>query len=519
MNSLRRAASIGAVFLAVVLPITAVKPDLVRSTSETIMSGAAEQPSLVGKSCKKIGQIRSTSSGSYRCAAVGKRKTWRAIRISPSSSTTTTVRLPLSGESCSRLGEQISNTAGVLECRAVKDSRRVYVQLSTALPNSDSPSPPQAPAASYESFESCKVVDRRTSVLQPWNVAFPLGGRYGGDRLPATGTISVALIAVDFSDAVGTDQQLTETGRQVEEVNRWLQYNSNSRLSFNWRTHLTWIRMPQASTSYTWTEPGRQTTAQLILDATDPSFNYSGIDFVFVLLPNSIGEHTRDGVAAINKTLSTSEGTIKHLFGGGKFFYERENGAPRELWSAWIHELLHPVGLPGHGIRMNVDIMNNQNGKSVVLSAWDAYMLGWLDASENYCMVAGQLSRVQARLVPLERRQRGLRSLMVRLNDTQVIIVESRRAEGWGARLGAGQYGLLVYVIDATQDIDRSNEGVWDGISSYQTFASVLRPADVSASEFKLRERLVYQGESVTFGGVTIELTLTGDTDLVTITR
>jgi hypothetical protein len=277
--------------------------------------------------------------------------------------------------------------------------------------------------------------------------------------------------------------------------------------------------MPQPSSAYTWTEPGRLATAQAILDATDPTFNYAGIDFVFVLLPAAIGEFTRDGVAAIGRSLTTAEGTVRHLFGGGKFFYEFENDVRRELWSAWIHELLHPVGLPGHGIRMNVDILNNQNGKSVVLGAWDSYMLGWLDASENYCIMASQLRRVETRLVPLERRQRGLRSLMVRLSDTQVIVVESRRAEGWGSRLGAGQYGLLVYVIDATQDIDRSSEGGWDGLSSYQTFATVLRPASVSATDFRSRERLVYQGESVTFGGVTIELTSTGDTDLVTVTR
>lgn len=433
--------------------------------------------------------------------------------------TTTTIRQPSAGDSCSGMGERIVNSSGVLECRPISGARRVYVQLSTASPNSVTPDPPQAPAASRESFELCKILDRRSTVVQPWNVAFPLGDRFGGVRLPSTGTISVALIAVDFSDAVGTPEQLAAAAGQVEEVNRWINHHSNSRLRLNWRTQLTWTRMPRAATAYTWTEPGRLTTAQLILDATDVSFDYSGIDFVFVVLPSLIGEHMRDGVVAINRSLTTAEGTVKHLFGGGKFFYEFENGVQRELWSAWIHELLHPVGLPGHGIRMNVDIMNNQNGKSVVLGAWDSYMLGWLDASENYCIVASQLGQVQTRLVPLERQQRGLRSLMVRLNDTQVIVVESRRAEGWGTRLGAGQYGLLAYVIDATQDVDRSSESGWDGISSYQTFASVLRPDGVSASEFVTRERLFYQGESVSFGGVKIELTLTGDTDLVTVTR
>jgi hypothetical protein len=356
-------------------------------------------------------------------------------------------------------------------------------------------------------------------VLQPWNVAFPLGDRDGTPRLPATGQISVAVVAVDFSDASGNSQDLASASKQIEEVNKWLEFHSQSQLRFNWRTRLEWVRLPQPSTAYSWSEPGRLGTAQSILDATDGSFNYSGIDFVFVVLPSTIGEHTRDGVAAINRSLTTSEGPIRNLFGGGKFFYEQENGVQRELWSAWIHELMHPVGIPGHGIRMNVDIMNNQNGKSVVLSAWDSYLLGWSDSSENYCVQSSQVSRLQTRLVPLERRQRGLRSLMIRLIDTQIMVVESRRAEGWGSRLGAGQYGLLVYVIDATQDIDRSSEGSWNGLSSYQTFATVLRPSSVSASDFVARERLIYQGESVTFGGVTVELTATGDTDLITVTR
>ena len=64
---------------------------------------------------------------------------------------------------------------------------------------------------------------------------------------------------------------------------------------------------------------------------------------------------------------------------------------------------------------------------------------------------------------------------MVRLSDTQVNVVESRRTEGWGlrGRLVAGQYGLFVFVIDAIQDIDLPNEESWDGVSIYQTLASV----------------------------------------------
>lgn len=520
-----QAVSLAAAALIGILPVASPDSGASHPVPAVVSPSPSQTTSIAGTTCKTTGQIRNTPTASYRCTAVGRRKTWKLFKTavttlaSTTSTTTTTIRTPAAGDSCTSTGQQVANSSGVLECRPVSGSRRVYVQLSTASSNSAIPSPPQAPAASRESFESCKILDQRSVVLQPWNVAFPLGDRSGSARLPATGVISVALIAVDFSDAVGTAQQLAATASQVEEVDRWLNHHSNSRLSFSWRTRFAWTRMPRASTAYVWTEPGRQATAQMILDATDASFDYSGIDFVFVLLPSSIGENTRDGVAAINRSLTTAEGTIKHLFGGGKFFYEFENGVQRELWSAWIHELLHPVGLPGHGIRGTVDIMNNQNGKSVVLGAWDSYLLGWLDASENYCILASQLGRVQTRLVPLERRQRGLRSLMVRLNDSQVIVVESRRAEGWGTRLGAGQYGLLVYVIDATQDIDRSSEGGWDGLSGYQTFAAVLRPSGVSASEFKTRERLVYQGESVTFGGVTIELTSTGDTDLVTVTR
>ena len=495
-----------------------------------LMLGVGTDNALSAPVCSRVGATRILKSVRYSCVRIGNRREWRAVRatvstppsnssaISPTTSTTAPMST-MAGDGCETIGKRLSNSSGLLECRPVAGGRRHFVQLSTGEATASIPAPPQAPVESRASYEMCKIRDQRASIYQPWNVAFPLGDRSGSTRLAEIGVSTVALLAVDFPDAVGTLQELTAVSTQVEAANLWLAHFSAGRKAFDWRTNLTWIRMPKASTEYSWKEPSRVSTAQAIVDQVDSTFNFSGIEFIFVVLPKALGSHARDGAIAINRSLHSSEGRLSNFFGGGTFFYETENGYERELWSAWIHEWLHPVGLPGHGSRMNLDVMNNQNGKSVVLNAWDSYLLGWSDWTETYCVDAATLTNIRLRLVPLERRQRGLKSIMVRLSDSEVLVIESRRAEGWGSRLGVGNYGLMVYVINATRDINRADEGSWDGVSNYETYSTVLRPASVSANDFKLRERLVYEGESVSYAGITVALSATGDNDLISITR
>ena len=423
------------------------------------------------------------------------------LTVSNNAVTNTTVAgaVAKEGETCTNTGDKATQSVGYLECRAISGGSYKWFKLSS------SPAAVTVPAGG-SSLDACKLTEARINKFQPWNIGFPRGTS-GTPTLPSTGVSNIQLIAVDFSDAVGTAEELTAADAQIAEFNKWFDFTSNGTKSFNWQYPKRWLRMSRPTPNYALVKGDRATVipmGQEIISLADPIVDFTGSDFVFVLFPKNIQLGSPD-LGFANWEVNSAEGTVRNLFGGAEYFYSNNY----ELWSFWIHEWGHPMGLAGHSPRSNLSIMDNQNGSSVVLNVWDTFFTGWMGADELYCMPSTQ-SALETQLIPLERLQRGMRGVIVPISTTEALVVESHRAEGWGSRLGAGTYGVLVYYIDTTKDTDRSGES--QGIVK-ETWAQYVTPATTNTY------KLLLQGDTVTYKGITVTLTKTGDVDTVKITK
>jgi hypothetical protein len=423
------------------------------------------------------------------------------LTVSNNAVTNTTVAgaVAKEGETCTNMGDKSTQSVGYLECRAISGGSYKWFKLSS------SPAAVTVPAGG-SSLDACKLTEARINKFQPWNIGFPRGTS-GTPTLPSTGVSNIQLIAVDFSDAVGTAEELTAADAQIAEFNKWFDFTSNGTKSFNWQYPKRWLRMSRPTPNYALVKGDRATVipmGQEIISLADPIVDFTGSDFVFVLFPKNIQLGSPD-LGFANWEVNSAEGTVRNLFGGAEYFYSNNY----ELWSFWIHEWGHPMGLAGHSPRSNLSIMDNQNGSSVVLNVWDTFFTGWMGADELYCMPSTQ-SALETQLIPLERLQRGMRGVIVPISTTEALVVESHRAEGWGARLGAGTYGVLVYYIDTTKDTDRSGES--QGIVK-ETWAQYVTPATTNTY------KLLLQGDTVTYKGITVTLAKTGDVDTVRITK
>jgi hypothetical protein len=261
--------------------------------------------------------------------------------------------------------------------------------------------------------------------------------------------------------------------------------------------------------------------AQEVVSLGDPLVDFTDSKFVFVLFPRSIKLGVSD-LGMHNWRVETNEGPVENLFGGSEYFYDRNF----ELWSFWIHEWGHPMGLAGHAPRSHISIMDNQNGSSVVLNVWDSFFAGWLGSDELYCMPLEEKNR-EITLIPLERFQRGPRGVIVPISETNALVIESHRAEGWGKRMmdanyvrqfgsdGVASYGISVYWVDSASDTNR-----WVGTNGFydsdlgEKWADHVVPAGV-----KRPFDLLIKGDKVTYRGVTVEFVKTGDYDTVRITK
>ena len=409
--------------------------------------------------------------------------------------TTTTIPLWLDGGNCSKVGDKSTINGGYLECRKISSGTNNWFKLSS------NPAAVSVPVGG-DSLDACKLREARINKFQAWNIGFPRGEPSGWNPVSPTGNSRVQLIAIDFEDVPGSSKQLEEADGLIQKFNEWFRFFSNEKKDFTWQFPKQWIRMSKKSTDYQYTvnDTGPNSIQREIIQTADPLINFSNSDFTFVLLPQTI-EAFDDGIAMVGRSINSDEGEIRNIVGAGSWTYR--NGYPG---GPSIHEILHPMGLAGHAPR-GADNHAMDTG-SDVLNLWDAFLLGWIESDELFCMPI-TMNLFEGSLIPLERKQHGFRGVIVPLSSTEALVVQSHRAENWGVHLDPGTYGLAVYYVDTTKDVDRTDEG--KGIVN-ETWSKYV------GGETRYK-RLLLVGDTATYKNIKVELLKSGDNDLVRIVK
>ena len=475
--------------------------------------------------CSKVGSVRVVKTINQKCTKVGKTLQWVNTKKSTTKATPTSANgpsvtaLPASGSECATQGDQKVFTGGKMECRKISTGKLQWFKLS------DSPAPPIQATGNVDSSQ-CQIADQRVNRTQPYAVGFPRSL----EDTKTSGNLRLVLVAVDFADAAGTEEEFINAQKQIDRFNEFLAFESGGKLTATWEFTKTWSRMPRPSTGYPivfGNSSGDDQFMNDMISVTDSRTNYSSNDFTFILIPKNAKEFP--GLEGFYSNYQTSEGRLQKYHAAGKFFYQSDTTYKvRELWSGWLHEMGHTFGLAGHApFGSALSIMENQDSLSKTFSAWDKFLLNWMPSNGIYCIPASTLTTVDVQLVPMQRLTSGFRSVMIPISSTKILIVESHRAEGFGDRLSKGTYGVTTYVVDTTLDNDRSGESIGQGKTRYSSLvitptASTRGFSDAQfdrPSSSGITDSLMLQGESVSYAGVTISLMKTGDYDTVRISK
>ena len=319
---------------------------------------------------------------------------------------------------------------------------------------------------------------------------------------------------------------------EKSKVDAWLAFNSQGKQRYKWSIVNEWVRAPKTSENYNWVNPGNPQGVQVLSDAeianqlfsaASSKVDLSQLDYVFLLFPKDQKGILQE-IAGRQKPVSTPKGTFNlSYFGAGKYFVDTKQNS----WSIWVHEALHSQGLamhaPGNGSPLHIG--GNQTGAASALSGWDKFVSGWLDDSQVFCLQESNVSGQKITLASADKADAGFRLGIVKISQSEAIIIESRRKAEFSQGFPAGTYGLNAYVVQTAQNNERCDACDQDAIEKKQ-FAYYLRADGVERGMFNFPMSapirwsvFVREGESVTFKGVKVTLTTTGDYDTITITK
>ena len=147
--------------------------------------------------------------------------------------------------------------------------------------------------------------------------------------------------------------------------------------------------------------------------------------------------------------------------------------------------------------------MNSIGGPLPEPNGWNRWLLGFIGDDQVACLNFGDTAMLK--VDNLGKSTKGVKIASIRVSDSEAIVIESRRSDGYDYSLGKENEGLLIYRIDTKWRTGRGPFGL--------VLKSGIKRSD-------LGDALVWLGESVSIDGIKIENIFRGtDYDIISISK
>jgi hypothetical protein len=240
---------------------------------------------------------------------------------------------------------------------------------------------------------------------------------------------------------------------------------------------------------------------QAAVDLVDDDYDFSDYDAVVIEEPRSVTDAelgmfipympVKDGPDA---AIISDEGEIVSLLVTG-------NDQSRDI-SNWIHEFGHLFGLPDRnwnvGAAPGFGLMFGWYG-APEMAAWSRWQLGILQDKQVDCKTDTLTSTHLIR--PVAWSGEYQKAVVIPVSENEVIVIESRRRQGYDALLGKESEGAYVYRIDTSAKMYQPDT---------KKIVDVVAPSRVKRGSGWAMDASLKLGESVTSDGWTITVKETG---------
>ena len=406
---------------------------------------------------------------------------------------------------------------------------------------------------------ACKITDARTNKIDPnFAIAYPVTPLQGFTN---NGKMKIVVIGVDFQDAVGTGKPSELWNSDLQTTTEWLKWYTNGKVEYDFVTADRWLRLSQKYVNYTADNNAMQNAnqagvggltenqiSQEIVNVAQDYVDLSNTTAIWIYQPPSVTQISTSG-QWFNKSTDVMSSKYGHITAMMAAIGPDTYISKRPKWAYFLHENLHQHGLHGHSPKdpFRMGELSTADGWTLALLPWDMAIANWDKPGDIYCVDQNNLKLTNLTLVPLEREQDGLKSIFIKLNDHQVLVVESHRKDKWSQGTSPGQAAVMVNLVDTTISTSWDNPEGYKNPSSTGTYLkvdganhgkhvpygdpinnSLYAGGDVGVingvgysgirAEWDLNY-LMYPGESITYNGIKISLLTGGDNDTVRISK
>jgi M6 family metalloprotease-like protein len=288
-------------------------------------------------------------------------------------------------------------------------------------------------------------------------------------RLPTIGRIKGIVIFVEFNDVQGANDVQKRFDDYTNKFKDFYAAQSYGKLAIEMDNYPKYLRIQKSSSAY-----GMQTHnggnpwlyMRDALDAADPFVDFSTYDFVVALPPADIKTIVYGPAFPIwqgDNQLRTNEKVFKNATAAGSDSMLR----PGRSWQWLAHEVGHLFGLEHQYTFENVTYSTSLRGiwdlmdtgdTAPGLLAWHRFMLGWLDSGTVNCL--DRNSRIGSESIhfisPLEGQEKKPKSVVIRINDFEAIVLEVRRNLGFD-KISEDEEGVIAYKVNV-RDIGKVQE-------------------------------------------------------------
>lgn len=430
------------------------------------------------------------------------------------------------GDTCFLRGRQQKSGAVNMECRYTGNYMLKWIEISGS---NDAP----RDALGLAATSMCKLRDQRSVIGGGGSTGFPMTH----NRIQAGGVVDVAIIPIDFPDSVAPGKPSEYIREHLEMLDARNKYLYGDRIVYRWHLIDSWLRMPKEAKYFVYDHATVQADGsrvsdgktQLLTDAEQATFVFSAaekhidvsnMDFFWVF-SNPFEVNVQFGPYGSNQTVRTDTRTYSKLnyyplgfmaYNGG--WLTGGNGA---IYDGMAHEMQHAHGMvqhaPGNGLGWYVS--SNPT--------WEAWLAGWRQDSEFACVDATKSADLTISLSSMDLDSLGFKAITIKVSETELLVVESRRKGPFMAVFPKGLAGINVYSVDLTKAGDR-----WDGNKArekdyYMYFLRNDRgnyPISNSNGTVLGDENILgYEGDTFTYKGIKISLAKSGDFDTVKVQK